>query len=369
MQIFVLLVFSILFTAMIYQVQSAEGFWFQSACQKLSNGEIDTSWSEKESKYDSDFGLNTYEDDPEERKFRVLGDCAVEDKDEHMAISYYEAALNINPYSPEVLNHKGYVLSKLESYGDALEVCEFIQKHDLHRSGDNCSINIHLDKGDCDTVRSEIQYRAENEWANPLDMMYFGEYWLCVKNYEYAMDWYNTAIEEIHELKKDPASFNFEHVLPFIHTGKGHAHMEIGHPDEALNEYTNALNFSPDRYEPLLGKGNAYLALNKTNEAMTYFKRALDVNPTSEEAQNRLDLTMTQQIQEDVETISKDVEEIDIQVEVLKWITIIGTIASAISLGWAIKRRRQHKQLQKSIDRVETKVDDLPDKINKSSPI
>ena len=291
------------------------------------------------------------------QKMDVFARCdPVHAFDCRFALEYYDKLLekpsikeNSNPYI-SILEQKGFCLGWLEKYEKELDVYEEL----LYLDPDN--LDAAIEKGttllileqysEAENIFNQVLLKDEN---NFYALVGIGRVEYAYGNPATAIEWYDEALS-IHPDWK------------WVLSHKADALMQIGHTDIALDLYTETLVDSPDQHRALLGKGNALLDLNRLAEAETYFQRALDVKPSSEEAMNKLNFIRTQNIE-------TEVRQLDLEVELLKWITIMGTIASVLSLVWAIRRRNQHKQLNQSLGKIEEKIDKLSPDQKKSSAV
>ena len=280
---------------------------------------------------------------------KMIADCSYDLDQFEKALTYHDKILEMYPNDEVVLESKIQILEDLNRNDEALSLIEdthgFVPE-DPWVSYDKAWNYIRL--GNYYEAEISLQHAIDTD-PNTDFLASMGKVYVDTGRFLESMKYLDDS------LKLDPKN-------DFALRLKADATMEIGHPDEAFILYTASLEIEPDSYYALLGKGNAYYELGRIDDATVYYRRALDVKPNGEEALERLNIVLT-------ESIKEDVEEIDVQLEIVKWLTIIGTPTGIISFVWMIRRRHQHKEMVGHVKRVEGKIDELPDRINTSSPI
>lgn len=99
------------------------------------------------------------------------------------------------------------------------------------------------------------------------DIFYFrGSVNLGLKNYDKAIQDFTTAIN------LSPNDYNnlFYRAITY---------EKIGQTQKAITDYTKAINISSQNYEAFFNRGKLYLKLNQHNKAVEDFKNAIQLNP------------------------------------------------------------------------------------------
>lgn len=77
-----------------------------------------------------------------------------------------------------------------------------------------------------------------------------------------------------------PEQFN-SNLQPDLHIYRGHAHLQLNQPIDALNEYKTAARKTPNRIEPVIGRANALLRSGDIQGATKAAEKAAKMQPDS----------------------------------------------------------------------------------------
>lgn len=121
--------------------------------------------------------------------------------------------------------------------------------------------------GDRETARKTFEQVLEMEPSSPESLRALASLDMESGEYEKFLGWHG----KLSELGEKSAELSYN---------AGLAHQSLGHPDEAIRHYRDAIGQNPDFAEALLNLGHALRSAGSEEEAVSLWRRALEVKPS-----------------------------------------------------------------------------------------
>ena len=200
------------------------------------------------------------------------------------AIIFYNKVLKINPYNSDVYFNRGLVWdykedlnNAISDYSKALEI-----KKDFKDAYHNRGL-IYNKKGDYHLAVSDftkaLQFKPED--SQKINIIFNRAYsWSEMNLFEKAIEGYTEAII-IHEKSKlDPKD------LPEIYYFRAEAWYEKGNLDDAIMDYTRAIQKNPIYDKAIFGRADRFYEKKEYAAAIIDYEKAIELNPKNLVAYN-----------------------------------------------------------------------------------
>ncbi len=184
----------------------------------------------------------------------------------------YTKAINVNGNLPVLFNNRGVCKYKLEIYSDAIEDYEKALKFDADY------VPAYFNKGNCHLAIAEyddalVAYDKTLELQSNYKKVYVNR----SKVYFHLED-YTACINDIEQALSLGVKDRDKRYLEM-----GNAYFELGKYEEAIQNYTKALEYQSEFYKAIVYRGQCYLRLNKFKEAEVYLNHCIRLNGSSGE--------------------------------------------------------------------------------------
>jgi tetratricopeptide (TPR) repeat protein len=199
--------------------------------------------------------------------YRLLGILAADQGEYTTAVSYYERALDSDPYDAESVNSWGLVHSYQRDHAAAIERFESAARLDPHDPEAFRNWGIELSEmGDHDGAIAKFMQAIA---LDPTDSRAFNDWGIALQDkgdHEGAIEKYR------HALDLDPTN-------PYPANNWGDILYDEGDKDGAAEKYALAVSIEPDYVRALTSWGRALADLGNAADAIDQYERALEIAP------------------------------------------------------------------------------------------